>query len=63
MDTYAHHSTAKCCWFSPVREKQNAMVVCSTKAIYNEAREVLMAWEKISLGIPWPFLVLQVKKR
>lgn len=33
-------------------EKQNAIAVRSTKAIYGEVSEVLIAREKISLGIP-----------
>lgn len=33
-------------------EKQNAIAVRSTKAIYSEVSEVLIAQEKISLGIP-----------
>lgn len=52
MDACVHHSTIRHCWCGAVMEKQNAIAVRSTKAIYSEVSEVLIAQEKISLGIP-----------
>jgi len=63
VDVCVHHSTIRHCWCNAVMEKQNAIAVLGTKAIYSELGEVLIAWEKISLGIPLAILVLHVQKR
>lgn len=44
-------------------EKQNAVAEHGTEAIYNEDSEVLIAWNKISLGKPETVLVLHLQKR
>lgn len=44
-------------------EKQNAVAEHGTGAIYSKDSEVLIAWDKISLGKPETVLVLHLQKR